>query len=101
MTGRIDKNEIIELTIIAHIYNGVSPMRLYVSRLGNKVLEVAWMRFDGNLSTDRPLIPIMILLLVVGSRFFCFAFIGSQNNYFRNEMYRLQNQVKRIIDGRE
>jgi len=35
----------------------------------------------------------MILLLVVGTQFLCFAFIASQNIFLRNEMFRLQRQM--------
>ena len=56
-------------------------------------LYIAWERFSGSLSPDRPLIPLMILLLVVGTQFLCFAFIASQNIFLRNEMFRLQRQM--------
>lgn len=64
-------------------------------------LYVIWLKFNGQLSTDRPLIPLMILLLVVGSQFFCFAFIAAQNNYLRNEMYRLQGVVRKLLTVHE
>jgi len=56
-------------------------------------LYIIWERFSGSLSADRPLIPLMILLLVVGTQFLCFAFIASQNIFLRNEMFRLQRQM--------
>ena len=59
-------------------------------------LYIIWLQQIGGLSTNRPLISLMILLLVVGSQFFCFAFIASQNNYLRNEIYRLQGTVQKL-----
>ncbi|MBU1696379.1 MAG: glycosyltransferase family 2 protein, partial [Proteobacteria bacterium] len=56
-------------------------------------LYIIWERFSGSLSAERPLIPLMILLLVVGTQFLCFAFIASQNIFLRNEMFRLQRQM--------
>jgi len=56
-------------------------------------LFIVWERFFGSLSPDRPLIPLMTLLLVVGTQFLCFAFIASQNIFLRNEMFRLQQQI--------
>lgn len=64
-------------------------------------LYVVWERFFGKLSPDRPLIPLMILLLVVGTQFLCFAFIASQNIFLRNEMFRLQRQVNLLKNGDE
>ncbi len=67
-------------------------------------LHIVWLRYAGTLHTDRPLIPLMILLLITGSQFFSFAFIASQNNYLRNELYRLQRKISSmknsIEDGR-
>ncbi len=59
-------------------------------------LYIIWARFSGKLSPDRPLIPLMILLLVVGTQFLCFAFIASQNIFLRNEMFRLQRQMNML-----
>lgn len=59
-------------------------------------LYIAWERYMGSLSPNRPLISLMILLLVVGTQFLCFAFIASQNIFLRNEMYRLQRQIKSL-----
>ncbi len=61
-------------------------------------LYVVWLRYAGNLHTDRPLITLMVLLLITGSQFFSFAFIASQNNYLRNELYRLQRKISRLAD---
>ena len=55
---------------------------------------IVWLRYQGTLSPDRPLIPLMVLLLVMGGQFFCFAFIATQNSALRNEVYRLQKQVR-------
>lgn len=54
---------------------------------------IVWLRYFGTLTPNRPLIPLMIILLILGSQFFCFAFIASQNNHLRNEVYRLQRQI--------
>lgn len=62
-------------------------------------LYIAWLRLTGNLSPNRPLISLMILLLVVGTQFLCFAFIASQNIHLRNEVYRLQRQINRKTKG--
>jgi dolichol-phosphate mannosyltransferase len=59
-------------------------------------LYIAWERFFGSLSPNRPLISLMILLLVVGTQFLCFAFIASQNIFLRNEMFRLQRQINKL-----
>ncbi len=59
-------------------------------------LYVVWLRYAGTLHTDRPLIPLMILLLIMGSQFFSFAFIASQNNYLRNELYRLHRRINQL-----
>ena len=56
-------------------------------------LYIIWLRYFGILNPVRPLIPLLIILLVMGSQFFCFAFIASQNNHLRNEVYRLQRQM--------
>jgi len=55
---------------------------------------IVWLRYFGTLNPSRPLFPLMIILLLLGSQFFCFAFIAIQNNHLRNEVYRLQKQVK-------
>ncbi|GAF95945.1 unnamed protein product, partial [marine sediment metagenome] len=57
-------------------------------------IYIVWLRYTGSLTPSRPLIPLMILLFVVGSQFFCFAFIASQNNYLRKELYKLQKQIR-------
>lgn len=62
---------------------------------------VVWLRFMGGLDPDRPLIPLMILLLVVGSQFLSFAFIASQNNSLRKEVYKLQSQIRLIEEYRD
>jgi glycosyltransferase involved in cell wall biosynthesis len=59
-------------------------------------LYVVWLRYFGALNPSRPLVPLMIILLIMGSQFFCFAFIASQNNYLRNQVYRLQRQINRM-----
>jgi glycosyltransferase involved in cell wall biosynthesis len=55
---------------------------------------IVWLRYFGSLNPIRPLIPLMIILLIMGSQFFCFAFIASQNNHLRNQVYRLQKQLR-------
>ncbi len=66
-------------------------------------IYVVWLRFFGALNPNRPLIPLMTILLVMGSQLFCFAFIAAQNQYLRNEVYKLQKQVRIMhrngIDG--
>ena len=57
---------------------------------------VVYLRYFGTLNPSRPLVPLMVILLLVGSQFFCFAFIAIQNNNLRNEVYRLQKQLKRL-----
>jgi dolichol-phosphate mannosyltransferase len=54
---------------------------------------IVWLRYFGTLNPSRPLVPLMIILLLLGSQFFCFAFIAIQNNHLRNEIYRLQKQI--------
>jgi hypothetical protein len=54
---------------------------------------IVWLRYFGTLNPSRPLVPLMIILLLLGSQFFCFAFIAMQNNHLRNEVYRLQKQI--------
>ena len=54
---------------------------------------IIWLRYFGTLNPSRPLVPLMIILLLLGSQFFCFAFIAMQNNHLRNEVYRLQKQI--------
>jgi glycosyltransferase involved in cell wall biosynthesis len=54
---------------------------------------IVWLRYFGTLNPSRPLVPLMIILLLLGSQFFCFAFIAIQNNHLRNEVYRLQKQI--------
>lgn len=54
---------------------------------------IVWLRYFGTLNPSRPLVPLMIILLLLGSQFFCFAFIAIQNNHLRNEVYRLQKQM--------
>jgi dolichol-phosphate mannosyltransferase len=57
-------------------------------------IYLVWLRYTGSLSPTRPLISLVILLFVVGSQFFCFAFIASQNNFLRKEIYRLQRHIR-------
>lgn len=64
-------------------------------------LYIIWERFSGSLSEGRPLISLMILLLVVGTQFLCFAFIASQNIFLRNEMFRLQRQMNILKNNHE
>lgn len=59
-------------------------------------LYVVYLRYIGDLSPNRPLISFIILLFVVGSQFFCFGFIASQNNYIRNEIYKLQKRMRSL-----
>jgi hypothetical protein len=37
----------------------------------------------------------------MGGQFFCFAFIATQNSALRNEVYRLQKQVRMVRDEGE
>ena len=60
---------------------------------------IVWLRYFGTLNPSRPLVPLMIILLLLGSQFFCFAFIAIQNNHLRNEVYRLQKQVKTLREA--
>jgi glycosyltransferase involved in cell wall biosynthesis len=62
---------------------------------------IIWLRYAGTLNPSRPLIPLMIILLIMGSQFFCFAFIASQNNYLRNQVYRLQRQINFLNNERK
>jgi glycosyltransferase involved in cell wall biosynthesis len=62
---------------------------------------IIWLRYSGTLNPGRPLIPLMIILLIMGTQFFCFAFIASQNNYLRNQVYRLQRQINMLKDNKE
>jgi len=62
---------------------------------------IIWLRYAGTLNPTRPLIPLMIILLIMGSQFFCFAFIASQNNYLRNQVYRLQRQINLLNNERK
>ena len=57
---------------------------------------IVWLRYFGTLNPMRPLVPLMIILLIMGSQFFCFAFISSQNIHLRNEVYRLQKQINNL-----
>jgi dolichol-phosphate mannosyltransferase len=57
---------------------------------------IVWLRYFGTLNPSRPLVPLMIILLLLGSQFFCFAFIAIQNNHLRNEVYRLQKQINSL-----
>ena len=59
-------------------------------------LYIGVLRFFATLNPDRPLIPLLILLLIIGSQLFCFAFLAAQNNLLRKELYRLQKQINRI-----
>ena len=59
-------------------------------------LYIIYLRYLGALNPVRPLIPLLIILLIMGSQFFCFAFIASQNNHLRNEIYRLQRQINSL-----
>lgn len=54
---------------------------------------VVYLRYFGTLNPSRPLVPLMVILLLVGSQFFCFAFIAIQNNNLRKEVHRLQKQI--------
>ena len=57
---------------------------------------IVWLRYSGTLNPSRPLVPLMIILLLLGSQFFCFAFIAIQNSHLRKEVYRLQRQINLI-----
>jgi len=52
-----------------------------------------WLRYFGVLNPGRPLVPLMIIMLIMGSLFFCFAFVACQNIHLRNELYKLQKQI--------
>jgi glycosyltransferase involved in cell wall biosynthesis len=54
---------------------------------------IVYLRYFGTLNPSRPLVPLMVVLLLVGSQFFCFAFIAIQNNNLRKEVHRLQKQL--------
>ncbi|MBW2071190.1 MAG: glycosyltransferase family 2 protein [Deltaproteobacteria bacterium] len=56
-------------------------------------IYIVWLRYAGTLNPGRPLIPLMLILLIMGSQFFSFAFVAAQNNHLRNEIYRLQRQI--------
>jgi glycosyltransferase involved in cell wall biosynthesis len=62
---------------------------------------VVYLRYFGTLNPTRPLVPLMIILLLVGSQFFCFAFIAIQNNHLRNEVYRLQKQINQLREQKK
>jgi glycosyltransferase involved in cell wall biosynthesis len=56
-------------------------------------LYIAWLRYFGDLNPSRPLVPLMIIILIMGGQFFCFAFVACQNIHLRNELYKLQKQI--------
>ena len=62
---------------------------------------IVWLRYFGTLNPSRPLVPLMIILLLLGSQFFCFAFIAIQNNHLRNEVYRLQKQINSLKEEKD
>ena len=62
---------------------------------------IVWLRYLGTLNPSRPLVPLMIILLLLGSQFFSFAFIAMQNNHLRNEVYRLQKQINLLRTKKE
>ena len=62
---------------------------------------IVWLRYFGTLNPTRPLIPLLLILLIMGSQFFCFAFIAIQNNYLRNEIYKVQKEVALLKDRKE
>jgi hypothetical protein len=64
-------------------------------------LYIIWLRFTGALNPIRPLVFLLVLLLVVGSQFFCFAFIASQSNYLRRELFKLQRQINSLRNRRD
>ena len=72
---------------------GALGMLLILAGLGLGAY-IVWLRYSGNLTPTRPLISLIILLFIVGSQFFCFAFIATQNNVLRNELYRLLKRVR-------
>jgi dolichol-phosphate mannosyltransferase len=62
---------------------------------------VVYLRYFGTLNPSRPLVPLMVILLLVGSQFFCFAFIAIQNNNLRKEIHRLQKQINLLRKKQE
>ena len=62
---------------------------------------VVYLRYFGTLNPSRPLVPLMIILLLVGSQLFCFAFIAIQNNTLRKEVHRLQKQINLLRKEQE
>ena len=62
---------------------------------------VVYLRYFGTLNPNRPLVPLMVILLLVGSQFFCFAFIAIQNNNLRKEIHRLQKQINLLRKKQE
>jgi glycosyltransferase involved in cell wall biosynthesis len=62
-------------------------------------LYIAWLRYFGELNPSRPLVPLMIIMLIMGSQFFCFAFVACQNIHLRNELYKLQKQINLLKEN--
>lgn len=92
-------------TAFSHILFSLFEKPILIFGVGGLMLDilgliigiyVLWLRFTGTLTPDRPLIPLMILLLVVGTQFLCFAFIAAQNIHLRNEMYRMQRVILQL-----
>jgi dolichol-phosphate mannosyltransferase len=56
-------------------------------------LYITYLRFDGTLNPERPLVTILILLLLGGLQLLSFAGIAVQLSILRRELYRIQKQV--------
>ena len=101
--SRIRRNSITHLIFMVFekpiILFGITGL-LFVGAGSSLGAYIAFLKFGGVLNPSRPLIPLMILLLLIGSQLFCFAFLASQNNLLRNEVYRLQKQVNGLKKDR-
>lgn len=62
-------------------------------------IDLTYLWLVGQLTPGRPLFYVMMLSIIAGIQFFSFGLISGQNSMLRNELYKLQSQVKLLEDN--
>jgi hypothetical protein len=59
-------------------------------------IDLTYLWLQKELNPGRPILFIMVILLLSGFQFLSFGIISFQNQFLRNELFRLQSRVKRL-----
>ena len=74
--------------------NLIGLILMFIGFVGGLYVIYQWRQ--GILNPDRPLMTVLVILLVTGAQFLSFGFLSTQIVGLRQEVYRLQRQVRGV-----